>query len=309
MKRVSVVIPTRNAGSFAIRQINALKRQTVKCIDTIVIDSESTDGSPDIYRAAGFRVLPIPLGEFDHGATRNLGLTQSKSDTIVYLTQDAVLLDDHSLERLCVPFSDPKVGVVCGRQIPRNGAGAIERHARLFNYPTVRARRIWPEARNQGIRAIFNSNSFAAYRRKALQDIGGFPEGLIFGEDQIAAGRALLSGWVLVYAEDALVEHSHYYSLVSEFRRYFDIGVHHVHNRALFESFCSIRAEGRRFVLSELRYLLRYAPHRIPEAGLRTAAKLLAYNLGCREAILPLSIKRQFAMHSAFFVRYGNERR
>ena len=78
-----------------------------------------------------------------------------------------------------------------------------------------------------GIKAAFLSNSFAAYRRSALESVGGFPSDTIFGEDTFAAAKMLLNGWKIAYSAEATVYHSHNLTFIEEFRRYFDIGVFH----------------------------------------------------------------------------------
>ncbi len=294
----------RNAKTFVHQQIAGLQCQTQCLVKVIIIDSKSDDGSPDTYRAAGYQVISIPLGDFDHGATRNLGLAKCDSDVAIYMTQDAILNDVRALELLCQPFSDARVGIVYGRQLSRTKAGPIEQHARGFNYPPSGSRREWPDARGLGIKAVFTSNAFAAYRTEALRQIGGFIEPAIMSEDHVAASRMLLDGWAVVYEADATVEHSHGYSLLAEFRRFFDHGVSHVHYASIFQVFSQhASGEGRRFVMSELTYLLRFAPHRIPEAVLRSVLKLTGYHLGLRAAMLPMSIKRRRAMHPRFFER------
>jgi rhamnosyltransferase len=298
--RVAVILPVRNAGDFAKRQVDAFNGQ-IPVPHVMVIDSESTDGSPDIYRAGGFEVIPIAHKDFDHGATRNFAMTLCDADIIVFMTHDSILQRPDSIIRLCAPFADPAVGVVYGRQLPRPQARAIERHARYFNYPAISSVRTWPSARRLGIRAAFNSNTFCACRRVTLDQIGGFPHRCLIGEDQIVAAHALLAGWSVVYASDAIVEHSHGYTMAQEFQRYFENGVNHGQYKTLFDSFMSPSGEGRRYVLSELRYLLRHAPHRIPEAGLRTVLKLTAYHLGRHESLLPVTMKRKFTMYPLFF--------
>jgi rhamnosyltransferase len=299
---VTVIVPIRNAMAYAERQLNGLQNQTLRPT-VIVIDSQSIDGSPDLYRNAGCHVISIAVHEFDHGATRNMGLRHCTSDLVIYLTQDAIPYKANALEQLCVPFADPSVGVVYGRQIPRTESGAIERHGRHFNYTSTSEWREWPRDHALGYRAMFCSNAFAAYRRTALEHIGGFPEHIIQGEDQIAAARALLARWIVVYAGDAEVEHSHGYSLLAEFRRYFDIGVCDRINQSLFAPFGTANSAGRRFVVSEIRYLLRHAPYRIPEAEVRTFLKLLGYHLGQRHTMLPLLVKRHLAMNPMFYAR------
>ena len=65
---------------------------------------------------------------------------------------------------------------------PGRGANPIEAHARLFNYPPVSAIRSLEDAAAMGFKAIFFSNSFGAYRRTALEQVGGFPKESNFGE-------------------------------------------------------------------------------------------------------------------------------
>lgn len=55
--------------------------------------------------------------------------------------------------------------------------------------------------------------------------MGGFPEDVIGSEDAYVAARMLLGGYAVRYATTAEVYHSHDYSVLEEFRRYFDIGV------------------------------------------------------------------------------------
>ena len=58
------------------------------------------------------------------------------AEFLVYFTQDAAPCGANSIERLLLAFENPAVGAAYGRQLPRAEADAIERHARLFNYPT-----------------------------------------------------------------------------------------------------------------------------------------------------------------------------
>jgi len=52
------------------------------------------------------------------------------------------------------------------------------------------------------------------------------------------------------------VFHSHDYSFLDEFKRYFDIGVFHTNTSWLQQTFGGASGEGLRFVISEMRYLM-----------------------------------------------------
>jgi rhamnosyltransferase len=298
----AVIVPTLNAARDWARFAPALLANVPPEL-VLIVDSESTDGTPELARSAGFRLMTVARRDFNHGGTRQSAIQfAGDAEIVVFLTQDAVLADPDAVATLLAAFQDPAVAAAYGRQLPRPEAGAIEAHARQFNYPEKSEVRDLPSRERLGIKAIFISNSFAAYRRSALMDVGGFPHNVIFGEDTVAAGRLLLAGYKVAYVAEARAYHSHAYSWIQEFRRYFDIGVLHSRESSLLGQFGRANGEGKRFVVSELKYLLEHHPARIPSAMIRTALKLLGYRLGKMESHLPPALKRRLSGHSGFWV-------
>ena len=296
-----VVIPTLNAAkdwdSLTISLLRSARPDQV-----LLIDSESTDGTAKLAAALGFRTVIQPRSTFNHGATRQLGVDLCPdAEILVYLTQDAILTDESSIPKLIRSFEDPDVSAAYGRQLPRPGAKPIEAHARQFNYPDRSQKRTLDSRKQLGIRAAFLSNSFAAYRRAALMQVGGFPSSVIFGEDMVTAARMLLAGYTIAYCAQATVYHSHGYSCLQEFRRSFDIGALHSLENWLMQEFGSAGGEGKRFVLSELGYLAQHDRLLLPSSLLRSSLKLTGYRLGRMHARLPLRWKRRLGMNSAFW--------
>jgi rhamnosyltransferase len=297
----AVIIPSLNAAEDWPRLIPSLLA-SISTDQVMVIDSSSDDGTLDLARAAGFRVHSISRAEFNHGGTRQLAADLlPKAELLVFLTQDAILADTGALKALLAPFSDPQVAAAFGRQLPRPEAGPIEAHARLFNYPTQSSTRTLESRETLGFKAIFLSNSFAAYRREALLAVGGFPSNVIFGEDTITAAKFLLAEWKIAYVAEAKVYHSHSYTWRQEFKRYFDIGVLHSRESWLLKEFGQTSGEGKRFVISELGYLWGRSWWLIPSALVRTALKLLGYRLGRLEQKLGIEWKRKLSMHSGYW--------
>jgi rhamnosyltransferase len=222
-------------------------------------------------------------------------------EILVYMTQDAVLVGPDEIKKLLAAFNDARVAAAYGRQLPRVEARAIEAHARGFNYPATSDIRDLVSRDRLGFKAIFISNSFAAYRRSALMEVGGFPSDVIFGEDTITAANLLLAGYKVAYVAEACVHHSHAYTWMQELERYFDIGVLHSRERWLLDEFGGASGEGKRFVLSELKYLVQRDPWQIPSALVRTWLKLLGYRLGRMEERLTPELKRLLSMHPGFW--------
>jgi rhamnosyltransferase len=302
---VSVIVPTLNAAEGWSRFAQSL----LACVDAkqvLVIDSESTDGTQQLARLAGFQVHSIRRSTFNHGGTRQLGAERlGASQILVYLTQDAILAGPDSVAKLLAAFNDSHVAVAYGRQLPREGACVIEAHARAFNYPKESEVRDLAAREQLGFKTVFVSNSFAAYRRSALMEVGGFPSNVIFGEDTVTVGRLLMAGYRIAYVADATAYHSHGYSWGQEFRRYFDIGVLHARERWLLEAFGGATGEGRRFVASELSSLIREDAQKVPSALIRAGLKFAGYRLGRMERRLSTRLKLQLSMQQNFWLRDG----
>lgn len=298
----SVIIPTFNPGEDWSEGINAISSQSVKPDEVLVIDSGSRDNSVATSVDAGYRVELIEQSLFNHGGTRQLAVNSLTGyDFVVFLTQDAILSDPDSIEHILFPFDDHLVGAVCGRQLPRENAGHIERHARYSNYPATSYIRSIHDVPRFGIKTAFLSNSFAAYRVSALNEVDGFPGNVIFGEDMYVATKLLLSGYKIAYAADACVYHSHKYSIFQEMKRYFDMGVFHAREPWIRQELGGAEGEGIKFVISEFKYLLKHAFWRIPEGLVRTVFRYVGFRLGLMENRLPIWLKRRLAMNKGFF--------
>jgi rhamnosyltransferase len=300
--RVGVVIPTYNAGQQLVACLRPVLASPLKA-QILVVDSSSKDGTAELAMRMGVRVISIPQHEFNHGATREMARQRVDGEVVVMLTQDAILTTPDSLTQIVAAFDDPAVVAAYGRQLPRAGATPIVVHARAFNYPELTRIKAQSDAGELGIKTTFISNSFAAYRQNALDAVGGFPGNVILGEDTFAAARLLLAGGKIAYVAEATVFHSHDYSVLQEFRRYFDIGVFFQREHWIKEAFGRAEGEGRRFVLSEFRYLLTHASYLIPSALLRTVVKYLGFRLGAAEASLPLWLKTLLSMHKGYWAR------
>jgi len=295
-------LPTLNAAATAQAFLAALNGQSFADVERLLVDSSSTDGTPELFAAAGFRIHGIPRTEFNHGTTRQLAVELCPdADIIVFLTQDAILANPVSLQCLLAAFNDPYVGAAYGRQLPAQDASPIASHARLFNYPPVSRIVSRGDIPRLGVKAAFLSNSFAAYRREALQAVGGFPSNVIFGEDTCVAARMLQAGWKIAYCAEAQVRHSHNYTMWEEFRRYFDIGVFHSREKWFLDSLGGAEGEGRKFIVSEIKCLSGTAPWYIPVSCFRTLLKFAGYRLGFLEKYLSVSVKKRLSMNRAFW--------
>lgn len=283
MLSFALIVPTLNPGPIWSKWWSALQRQTVSPARVLVVDSSSDEGLPELPDAPDIELITIPRDRFNHGATRQEAFEQVRAqvEIVVFMTQDAVLADSLSLENLMDVFKDATIATAYGRQLPHPDAGPLAAHARLFNYGAHSAVKQLTDRGHLGIKTCFLSNSFAAYRCRDLEAVGGFPT-TDFGEDMLVAAQLLLAGRQIAYVADACVYHSHDYSIVEEFGRYRATGQFHARHPWLLKAFGGATGEGLRYVKSEMTHLLKCAPHLLPMAGIRTLVKWMAYQLGSR---------------------------
>lgn len=301
--KFAVIVPTLNAMVQWPEWQAALARQSMAPAQVVIMDSQSSDGTAAAAAAAGYQVVGIERSMFDAGGTRQQALLHVADDTefVVYMTQDAILAGGDALRNIISVFEDASIGAAYGRQLPRLVAGPIEAHARLFNYPAAGEVRSYEDRHRLGLKVAFCSNSFAAYRRTALAEVGGFPDMTIFGEDMITAARMLKARWKVSYAADATVYHSHGYKMTEEFRRYFDVGALHAREPWLIGEFGKPEGEGMRYVISELAYVRSRSLGLIPVVFARTFVKYAGYHAGKLEGCIAPGIKMRLSMNKGFW--------
>jgi rhamnosyltransferase len=227
MKKVSVVIPTKNAGDIFENTLKGLKEQIYEIEpEIVVIDSGSTDMTLNLSRQYGAKIISIPPQEFNHGLTRNCAIKETSGEIIILLSQDAVPGDPYLIRNFVHAFNDELVAGAYARQVPRKNADSITKR-NLNNWLTgrteveVRWIEDWEIYNEQSPmeRYFFCNfdNVCSAIRRCVWEEIPFRFN--YFGEDIEWAQQVLEAGWKITYCPDSFVIHSHNRSLKYEFTR------------------------------------------------------------------------------------------
>jgi rhamnosyltransferase len=278
--RISLIIPTLNAGAQIEDILTRLSAQDVKPHEIIVIDSSSEDGTVATAERFGAKAVVIPGRTFNHGGTRNLAAGKAEGDVLVFMTQDALPFNNALLGNLTAPLEAEDIAAAYGRQIPREDASPPEIFARQFNYPESPVIKSMNDLSTYGIKTFFFSNVCSAVKRDVFFKVGMFPEGVRSNEDMFLAAKIILSGQKVAYVPGAAVIHSHTYSLFRLFARYYNLGVSLKNNRWVLQ-YARAEGEGLRFVKEELRFLLgRQRYGWIPYIFLEALAKYAGYRIG-----------------------------
>lgn len=203
-----VVMRSRNDMPQIAATLDALASQS-RAFELIVFDNASTDGSAAEARKHTDRVVNVPAGQYVPGRVLNQGMDMSEGECVVFLNADATPVDELWLDKLLAAFTHDHVAAVFGRQVPRPGC------APLFAKDTEAT--FGQGARQERWRHCFSMAS-AAIRRSVWEGLR-FDESLQYSEDIEWTWKARGMGFEVRYEPEAVVVHSHDYTLGEFYRR------------------------------------------------------------------------------------------
>ena len=131
---VSVVIPTKNAGSDFELLLSILREQKgLKNMEIIAVDSGSSDKTVEIARSYGARIIEIPPEKFSHSYSRNIGAENASGKYIFFTVQDALLPSMLFLYELSSVLKNNDVAAVSCAEFPREDADLFYRVASWYH--------------------------------------------------------------------------------------------------------------------------------------------------------------------------------
>src|ERR1700739_4653830 len=128
--RVSVVIPTHNEGQAIGAVLADLPSDLVT--EVIVVDSKSTDGTPDVARKMGAQVIQEPRRGYGRACLTGLANTQNP-DVVVFL-DGASSRRPTECRILLAPIVEGRADITLGSRLSGKGnRGALPWHQSLGN--------------------------------------------------------------------------------------------------------------------------------------------------------------------------------
>lgn len=91
MRRLTIIVPVLNEAVILADALAALAPLRARGAEVIVVDSGSSDGSPDLARPLADQVVAAPRGR---GAPLNLGAALGTGDALLFLHADTALPQD-----------------------------------------------------------------------------------------------------------------------------------------------------------------------------------------------------------------------
>ena len=246
---VSVVVCTSGRPALLDGCLQALAAQSHPDFEVIVVDNAPTDDATEqVARRFGVTYVVEPRRGLDNA--RNRGLAAATAPIVAY-TDDDALPDPRWLDAVAAVFCSDGVAVVTGDVVAAELATPPQR---LFEQ-TYRGMSKGPQPRlhQRASRRIpylparFGTGCNMAFRRHALEQIGGFDPALDGGTLSGGGGdldvlQRLFEAYLpIAYAPDAVVQHHHRPTTSALQRQLYDNG--RGYSAAMTAAF--LRADGR----------------------------------------------------------------
>ena len=199
---VSVLLVGFNEGPGLAASVRSLEEQTHGNMQIVVVDDGSTDDmakTAQRLRREG-RIDVFLRAEIRGGkaSALNLGLSQCVHPIIVTADIDTSF-DRDAIERLIAPFTDPSVGAVAGNLGVRNHAACTLATLQSMQYlVSISLGRRFTSIMGW---LLIVSGAFGAYRREAVEMVGGWDVGP--GDDSNLTTKVRRAGWDIRFAHDA----------------------------------------------------------------------------------------------------------
>jgi GT2 family glycosyltransferase len=209
--KVTVVVPTLNAGASLAECIESLRKQSLRDFEVMVVDNSGKQlVQPDNF----VKVIPNNTN-VGFGAAINQAFHLSRSPYLATLNDDATAHPLWLESLFSAIDSRPDIGM-CASQVRLAGDGRLDSAGMLLcadGSSKQRGHLDPPENHTKLREALCPSGSAALYRREMLEEIGLFDESFfLYCEDTDLGLRARWAGWECLYVPDAVVEHRYSHS-------------------------------------------------------------------------------------------------
>ncbi len=196
---ISVVIPLYNKERYVRRTIDSVLCQTFQNFECIIVDS-STDGSVRLVNQYNDpRIILVSCEKSTAAQARNRGVMIAQSDLVAFLDADDEWHPDHleTLHRIRKSFPDAGVYSTPYVKLKPDGRPMVMIFYDIPPPPWEGYIPAYLRSCSWGDEPIHSSS--CAVPRFVFETMGGFPENLVYGEDQFLWGKISLN-YPVVYS-------------------------------------------------------------------------------------------------------------
>lgn len=210
--KISVVLRTYNEQKHLRQLLEGIQQQKAPghTIETIIVDSGSTDNTLRIAADFPVRVTPIRKEEFSFGRSLNIGCAAASGDILVFISGHCIPCDPHWIANLVSPLGQDQIVYSYGGQRGNDSSHFSEKQIFAKYFPGV----------DQLPQTGFYCNNANAAMLRDIWQAHPFDETLTGLEDMHLAKRLVAMGHKIGYVAKAAVHHLHDESWTQVQRRF-----------------------------------------------------------------------------------------
>ena len=218
--KVDIICPLYEAENYILNLNDSLLKQENVNINKIqYVLTKSKDNSEKILRENKLNYILIDKKDFSHSLTREKEAMKSKSDIIVFISQDIVIENTDYLYNLVNPIINGEADACYSRQLTK--FDNIEKYTRESNYPDKSIIKTKDDIEKLGLKTFFFSDASSAVNTKVFKKLNGYDnKDLPTNEDMYFAYKLIMNGYKIKYCADSVCYHSHNFKLKELYDRY-----------------------------------------------------------------------------------------
>lgn len=220
--KIDIICPLYNAEKYILDLNKSLLNQNIKINKIHYILTKSSDNTENILKENKINYKIVE--KFSHSLTREEVALKSKSDILVFITQDIKIKDNKWLYYLTKPIIDKKVEATFSRQISE--FNNIEKYTREKNYPIKSYIVSKKDIKKLGLKTFFFSDASSAIKTDIFKELKGYDgRDLPTNEDMYFAYKLIQNDYKIKYESKSIIYHSHNFKLKDLYKRYYDTGL------------------------------------------------------------------------------------
>lgn len=192
---LSVVVIGRNEGQRLARCLESIRgARGFGDVQVVYVDSASTDGSPALAASYGAEVIVVHPRRPTAALGRNAGWRQAKAEFVLFLDGDTVLHPDFPRVAYDQMMADAQISTVWGHRREIHPENSV--YNRVLDLDWIYA---------PGVMEACGGD--VLMRRKALDEVNGYDDELIAGEEPELCRRLRARGYSILHIDHPMTRH------------------------------------------------------------------------------------------------------
>ncbi len=190
--KISAVVPTYNSEKIIKECLDSLIAQTHPFDEIIIVDNASTDRTREIINNYPFKKILLEKN-MERCVSRNTGWRAAKNELVAIIENDSVY-DKNWVEKALECIENGADAVVDRRAVYKPSTFISRMNDEFFNVRMLKNK--------------YEPYSAWVFKKRILEELGGYDEGQVGFEDMELGRRLLKRGYRIAYQPEALSCHA-----------------------------------------------------------------------------------------------------